>query len=35
MRGTERTLSQGKALVRVIESLETIEATGPIERVII
>ena len=30
---TERILQQGKALVRAIEALETIEPTGPIERV--
>ncbi len=30
---TERILEQGKALVRRIEALETIEPTGPIERV--
>jgi hypothetical protein len=30
---TERILRQGKALVRAIEALETIEPTGPIERV--
>jgi hypothetical protein len=29
---TERILQQGKALVRAIEALETIEPTGPIER---
>jgi hypothetical protein len=29
---TERILEQGKALVRAIEALETIEPTGPIER---
>lgn len=31
---TERTLAQGEALVRAVEALETIEPTGPIERVI-
>jgi hypothetical protein len=30
-----RAISQGKALVRAIESLATIEATGPIERFIV
>jgi hypothetical protein len=30
---TERLLQQGKALVRAIEALDTIEPTGPIERV--
>jgi hypothetical protein len=30
-----RTIRQGKALVRAIESLSTIEATGPIERFIV
>jgi hypothetical protein len=30
---TECVLEQGKALVRAIEALETIEPTGPIERV--
>ena len=30
---TNRILEQGKALVRAIEALETIEPTGPIERV--
>jgi hypothetical protein len=30
---TECILRQGKALVRAIEALETIEPTGPIERV--
>jgi hypothetical protein len=30
---TERILEQGQALVRAIEALETIEPTGPIERV--
>jgi hypothetical protein len=29
----ERVLEQGQALVRAIEALETIEPTGPIERV--
>jgi hypothetical protein len=29
---TDRVLQQGKALVRAIEALETIEPTGPIER---
>jgi len=33
VRATEGTLQQGKALVRAIEALETIEPTGPIERV--
>ena len=28
---TDRVLEQGKALVRAIEALETIEPTGPIE----
>lgn len=32
MTKTERMLEQGKALVRAIEALETIEPTGPIER---
>lgn len=31
---TERILEQGKALVRAIEALETIEPTGPFERAI-
>jgi len=31
---TDRTLQQGKALVRAIEALETIEPTGPIESAI-
>ena len=30
-----RTIRQGKALVRAIESLATIEPTGPIERFIV
>ena len=30
---TEKIRQQGKALVRAIEALETIEPTGPIERV--
>jgi hypothetical protein len=29
---TDRMLEQGKALVRAIEALETIQATGPLER---
>jgi hypothetical protein len=29
---TERILRQGKALVRGIEALESIEASGPVER---
>ena len=33
MNSTERILEQGRALVRAIEALETIEPTGPIERV--
>jgi hypothetical protein len=33
MEVAERILEQGKALVRAIEALETIEPTGPIERV--
>lgn len=33
MKATERTLEQGKALVRAIEALETCELTDPIERV--
>jgi hypothetical protein len=32
MNRTEGMLEQGKALVRAIEALETIEPTGPIER---
>jgi hypothetical protein len=32
MDSNERILEQGKALVRAIEALETIEPTGPIER---
>ena len=32
MTKTERILEQGKALVRAIEALETIEPSGPIER---
>jgi hypothetical protein len=32
MTKTERMLEQGKALVRAIEALNTIEPTGPIER---
>jgi hypothetical protein len=31
---TERILAQGKALVRAIEALGTIEPTGPFERAI-
>lgn len=31
---TERILEQGKALVRAIEALDTIEPTGPIEEVL-
>ncbi|MEA3377396.1 MAG: hypothetical protein U9R72_14495 [Chloroflexota bacterium] len=34
MRSTEGIIEQGKALIRAIEALETIEATGPIEEVI-
>jgi hypothetical protein len=30
---TDRIIQQGQALVRAIETLETIEPTGPIERV--
>jgi hypothetical protein len=30
---TDRIVGQGRALVRAIEALETIESTGPIERV--
>jgi hypothetical protein len=30
---TDKLLQQGKALVRAIEALDTIEPTGPIERV--
>ena len=33
MNRTDRILEQGQALVRAIEALETIEPTGPIERV--
>ena len=33
MNRTEHVLEQGQALVRAIEALETIEPTGPIERV--
>lgn len=33
MGATEKALEQGKALVRAIEALDTIEPTGPIERV--
>jgi hypothetical protein len=32
---TERILEQGKALVRAIEALDTIEPTGPIEEVLV
>lgn len=32
---TARVIHQGKALVRAIESLSTIEPTGPIERFIV
>jgi hypothetical protein len=32
MDATAKILEQGKALVRAIEGLETIDATGPIER---
>jgi hypothetical protein len=32
---TERILEQGKALVRAIEALETIEKSGPLERVMV
>jgi hypothetical protein len=32
---TKRILEQGKALVRAIEALETIDHTGPIERAIV
>jgi hypothetical protein len=35
MSRTNRILQQGKALVRAIEALETIEATGPIEKAIV
>ncbi|MFW6116552.1 MAG: hypothetical protein ACOC6F_02390 [bacterium] len=34
MSRTEKILEQGKALVRAIESLDTVEPTGRIERVI-
>ena len=34
VKATERTLEQGKALVRAIEALETIEPSGPIESAI-
>jgi hypothetical protein len=33
VKNTERILQQGKALVGAIEALDTIEPTGPIERV--
>jgi hypothetical protein len=33
MNGTKKILEQGQAIVRAIEALETIEPTGPIERV--
>jgi hypothetical protein len=33
MNRTEKIVEQGQALVRAIEALETIEPTGPIERV--
>ena len=32
---TERILQQGKALVRAIEALETIQPTGPLERTMV
>jgi hypothetical protein len=35
MNVAERVLEQGKALVRAIEALETIEPTGPIERAMV
>ena len=35
MNSTERILEQGKALVRAIESLETIEPTGPLEQALV
>ena len=34
MNPTERVLEQGKALVRAIESLETIDSSGPFETAI-
>jgi len=34
LKATERTLEQGKALVRAIEALEIIEPSGPIETAI-
>jgi len=34
LKATERTIEQGKALVRAIEALETIEPSGPIETAI-
>lgn len=33
MNPTEKILEQGKAVVRAIESLDTIEPSGPIEQV--
>jgi hypothetical protein len=33
MNVTERILEQGKVVVRAIEALETIEGTGPVERI--
>ena len=35
MNSTERILEQGKALVRAIEALDTIEPTGPLEQVMV
>ena len=32
---TERILQQGKALVRAIEALDTIDPTGPLEQVMV
>jgi hypothetical protein len=32
---TERVLGQGKALVRAIEALETVQATGPLDRAMV
>jgi hypothetical protein len=32
---TERIIEQGRALVRAIEALSTIESTGPIEQVLV
>jgi len=35
VKATELTLEQGKALVRAIEALKTIEAVGPVEQAMV